>query len=264
MSRQRAVGLVGLALRFGPPGRGRGPRRVLGGRGRPPRFHFPTVGADPDRVLLASLRVRVRERIWTGSFSRRHPRECVEILNHHVVTTDVSVSDHWISGGPPGVWGREIAAYPDVVNVDCLAEVGEGSLYRIIFRNPPVVYLYRRLRLPFPLPLRIQGGFIRWEVVARARDFRRILRFARLADPGAQVVSLRSHPLRDHHPLLSESQRSLLSEAMAAGYFAVPRRISLTDLARQLERSKSSVSEAMAQVERKLLESALRPDSFAP
>lgn len=228
------------------------------------KVSLPDVGTDPDRVLLASLRVRVREEIWTGSFSRRHPKECVEILNHHVVTTDVSVSDHWISGQPPGVWGREIAAYPDVVNVDCLAEVGEGSLYRIIFRNPPVVYLYRRLRLPFPLPLRIQDGFIRWEVVARARDFRRILNFARQADPAAQVVSLRSHPLRDHHPLLSEIQRTLLSEAMAAGYFAVPRRISLTDLARQLERSKSSVSEAMAQIERKLLESALRPDSFAP
>jgi predicted DNA binding protein len=51
---------------------------------------------------------------------------------------------------------------------------------------------------------------------------------------------------------------------MAAGYFAVPRRITLTGLANKLGKSKSSLSEMLANIEKKLLESALNPTSVSP
>jgi len=185
----------------------------------------------------------------------------MEVLNRSELTEDASVSDHWISGGPPGVWAREIAGFPDVVKVDSLAEVGDGCIYRISYRNPPIVYLYRKLRLPLHFPFRIQAGIINWEVVARRSEFEAVLRYAKEVDPDFQLVSIRRRPLRSHLPVLTDTQQQLLNQAMAAGYFAVPRAITLTDFARQMGRSKSSVSEAIAVIERKLLESALRPST---
>jgi HTH DNA binding domain len=217
---------------------------------------------SPDRVLLATLRIRIPKVLWTGAFSRAHPNVSLEVLNRSDVSRDVSVSDYWIDGQPPGVWAREIAGYPDVLKVDSLAEVGEGCLYRITYRNPPVIYLYRELGLPIQFPLRIQAGSIHWEVVARRSEFDQVLRHVAKIDPEYQVVSIRRRPLRNHLPVLTESQHQLLTQAMAAGYFAVPRGITLTDLARRLDRSKSAVSEAIAIIERKLLESALRPTSL--
>ena len=220
--------------------------------------------ASEDRLLLATFRIRIPKGLWTGTFTAAHPNLTVETLNRSDVSKDVSVSDYWISGRPPGVWAREIAAYPDVLKVDSLAEVGEGSLYRITYRNPPVIYLYRELAMPIQFPLRLQGGYIRWEVVARHSEFERVLKYARETDPDMQVVSIRRGPLRSHLPQLTDSQQELLSRAMAAGYFAVPREITLTDLAKRLNRSKSAVSEAIAIIEKKLLESALRPTALAP
>lgn len=188
----------------------------------------------------------------------------LEVLNRADVSKDVSVSDHWIAGSPPGVWAAEIARLPGVFKVDSLAEVGDGCLYRITYRNPPVIYLYRELGLPIQFPLRIQDGIIRWEVVARRSEFRAVLKYTEKADPNFQVVSIRRRPLRSHLPVLTETQHQLLTQAMAAGYFAVPRGITLTDLARRLDRSKSAVSEGIAIIERKLLESALRPTSLTP
>jgi predicted DNA binding protein len=222
-------------------------------------------GASEAGLLVATLRVRIRTKgPWTGSFTRAHPSVVVDVLNRSDLDQDVSVSDHWISGGPPGVWAREISGYPDVRKVDSLAEVAEGSIYRITYENPPVVYLYRDLGLPIQFPLRIQGGVIRWEIVARRSEFESVVAYARTIDPRFQVVSIRHGPLRSHLPMLTDSQHQLLTHAMAAGYFAVPRGITLTGLARQLDRSKSAVSEAMAVIEQKLLESALRPTSIAP
>lgn len=217
-----------------------------------------------DRLLLATLRIRIPAGLWTGAFTSAHPNVSLEILNRADVSKDVSVSDYWISGQPPGVWTREIGGYSDVLKIDSLAEVGEGSLYRVTYRNPPVIYLYRELGMPIQFPMRLQGGFIRWEVVARHSEFQRVLKHVGKVDPDFQVVSIRRRPLRSHLPMLTENQQQLLTQAMAAGYFAVPRGITLTALARRLDRSKSGVSEAIAIIEKKLLESALRPTSLSP
>jgi hypothetical protein len=212
-----------------------------------------------DRLFLATLRVRIPRTLWNGPFSAEHPAVRMEVLNRTDVRPGCSVSDYWISGLPAGLWAREILAYPDVVQVDSLAEVGDGGLYRITYRDPPVVGLYRRLRLPLQFPLRIQAGFIRWEVVARYSEFQEILGHARSVDPAVSIVSIRRRPLRAHLPMLTTSQHELLSQAMAAGYFAVPRCITLTALARKLQKSKSSISESLALIEKKLFETVLRP-----
>jgi len=215
----------------------------------------------PARLFLATLRIRIPKRLWTGPFSSSHPNVRLEILNRVESGPERSVSDYWISGSPPGVWAAEIAKFPDVVHVDSLAEVGDGSLYRITYKNPPIVSLYRRLRLPLQFPLRLQAGFIVWEIVARRSEYDQIMEHVRDADPDFSIVSIRRRPLRNHLPLLTEPQHQLLNEAMAAGYFAVPRGITLTELARKLDRSKSGLSESIALIEKKLFESALGPNS---
>lgn len=141
--------------------------------------------------------------------------------------------------------------------------MADGCLYRITYRNPPIIYLYRELGIPIQFPLRVQDGVIRWEVVARRSEFRAVLDHAGKVDPRFQIVSIRRRPLRSHLPELTVSQHQLLTQAMAAGYFAVPRGITLTDLARRLDRSKSAVSEAIAIIERKLLESAMRSSALS-
>jgi len=208
--------------------------------------------------------VRIPSDLWTGQFSAQHPTIRLEVLNRTDLSADVSVSDYWIAGQPPGVWTKEIAAYPDVLQIDSLAEVADGCIYRVRYQNPPVVYQYRKLGLPLQFPLKIYAGTLTWEVIGRRTDFQEILKFARQRDPNLQMLSVRHRGLRTHLPLLTPAQHQLLTDAMSAGYFAVPRGITLTALARRLGRSKSAVSEALAIVEKKLLESSLRPTTLLP
>jgi hypothetical protein len=240
-----------------------GARERSGQRVRLERLRSGDEEEGRSRIQLATLKIRIPRNLWTGPFSSRHPAIRLEVLNRTDVTNDVSVSDYWISGGTPGEWALEIGAFPDVLRVDGLAAVGDGCLYRIKYRNPPVIRLYRRLHLPLQFPLRIQAGVLTWEVVARHAEFQRVMEYARRTDAGVQVVSLKRRPLRSHLPQLTDSQHELLTEAMSAGYFAVPRGITLTELAKKLDRSKSSISEGIALIEKKLVESALSAGSIA-
>jgi len=236
------------------------PRRLTMARRLDPSFTGSTSDVpDPARLVIATLNVRMSTGTWTMKFTRAHPGARVEILNRSAINGDLGVSDYWITGGVPGAWTREIQSYPDVKKVDALAEVGGGSLYRVSDRNPPVVHLYRKLGLPLQFPMRMQAGYIRWEVVSRQDEFRAILAYAREVDPRVEVVSIRNRPLRSHLPMLTETQQALLTRAMSEGYFAVPRGITLTELARRLNRSKSAISESIATIEKKLLESVMGP-----
>ena len=203
------------------------------------------------------MRLKMRRGTWTAAFTARHPTLRIEALNRTDVTTEISVSDYWISGGAPGEWAAEIASYPDVLHVDSMAALGDGCLYRLKYRNPPIIALYRRLKLPLQFPLRMQAGVVTWEVVARQNEFKAVLDYMRGADAGVQITSVRRRPLWSHLPALTDAQHQLLTEALSAGYFAVPRGITLTDLAKKLDRSKSSVSVGIALIEKKLVESAL-------
>jgi hypothetical protein len=237
---------------------------MLATQGRLRALQASEVPREEARLFIATLRVRIPAPTWPGDFSRAHPAVRLEVLSRSEVTPDVSVSDYWISGAAPGHWAPELLTYDEVLKVDSLAEVGGGCLYRITYQNPPIVYLYRRLSLPLQFPLRIQAGYIVWEVVARRSEFDEVMAYTREVDPSVTVVSIRRRPLRSHLPMLSAVQQSLLSEAMAAGYFAVPRGITLTNLARKVHRSKSSVSESIALIEKKLLESAMRNGVMTP
>ena len=240
--------------------RGTGPS----GAARLRRLRRVAPDASGPGLLIASLRVSIPQDVWAGPFSTRNSGVRLEVLNRTDLTKDTSVSDYWIGGQPPGAWAEEISVFADVLKVESLAEVGDGCIYRITYRNPPVVYEYRRLGLPLQFPLKIQNGTMTWEVIGRRADTEDILRFAKSRDPGLQVLSVRRRGLRSHLPLLTSAQQQLLTDAMSAGYFAVPRGITLTNLAVQLGRSKSALSEALAVIEKKLLESALRPTTLLP
>ncbi len=211
-----------------------------------------------DRLLLATFTVRVPDTTWFGPFSRRHPGLAIEILGSRRSGSHAIVADLWIQGVPPGLWTREIATYPDVGGAECLTGVGDGALYRARIRTPPVVDLYRRLRMPLPYPIRIRGGSVRWEVVARRAEFVTLLAFARKVDPRTRVTWTRTVPLRSHLPVLTTRQRELLHAAIESGYFASPPKISLGELARASGRGRVATSKVLAQIEERLLGSALR------
>ena len=194
---------------------------------------------------------------WLGRFSTAHPDLHIEALHWAAIDERTSVLDYWIAGVPAGLWTQEIASNPDVRKVDPLAESGEGGLYRVVQQMNPVVHLYRRLQLPLRFPLVIRGGVITWEVMARNSELDSILAFFRKRKLDVAISSVRRELGTGQIPVLTPHQRVLLTAALRAGYFAVPRGVSLTELARKLGRSKSSVSEALAHIEQRLLEGSV-------
>jgi len=206
-----------------------------------------------DRLAIMRLEFDIPRDVWLSAFSRAHPDLLIEVHNTMTVAPKQTLGDFEIYG-PKKDWTSEIARYRDVLQVTRLDVFPDLSRYRVRFSQPIYLALAHDLALLLRYPRTAQDGVFNCETVAETSQVHRLI--ARLRDAGckARVVSLRRDSLRSCRPTFTPVQREIFRQALASGYFEVPRRITLTGLATKLSRSKSTVSETLAVVERKLAE----------
>jgi predicted DNA binding protein len=208
-----------------------------------------------DRLAMVNIGVDVSDEAWPGKFTRLHPDLLIEVHNVFAVAGHNALGDFEIKG-TTREWAREIEAYPDVVELGPLDVPPERGRYRIRFHETVLISLIVKLEIILRYPTSISNGMVTFETVDRVSRIRRLLAALRRSGYEPRLVSLRKEFLRSARPNLTRVQSELFREALASGYFHVPRRITLTQLAMKLSRSKSTVSEMLAIVEKKLAEAA--------
>jgi HTH DNA binding domain len=201
------------------------------------------------------LEAKIPNKSWLGSFSRHHPELVLECINLVTLPGGDSLGEYEIFGSPKD-WTSEIARSPDVVEVENLEILPGVGRYRVRFREVIVAALATQLEIIVRYPRTVRHGILEVELIARLPQMRRLVRALREAGNEPRLVSLRRDSLRSVPLLLTPVQRTLFRQALASGYFEVPRRITLTGLAKVVSRDKSSVSRTLATVERKLAEVA--------
>ena len=153
-----------------------------------------------------------------------------------------------------GTWAEELRSLPHVKEVEELEGGPSGIHLRVTHQTAELVPIFRQMHLMHRFPFTIQAGEAYWVVVAPEPKIRRLLGRLRERVPSAVLESVRhTDPTRTAGPL-TPRQTDVLRRALAAGYFEVPRKITLTDLAKNLGMAASSLSESLAIVEKKLLE----------
>jgi predicted DNA binding protein len=107
----------------------------------------------------------------------------------------------------------------------------------------------------FSLPYEIRGGKVRVTFLGSAKQVRDFIK--RFEDAGVRyrVVSLTDAQFSPHSPLnrLTEKQRRALITAYTLGYYDVPKKIGLVQLAERLDRAHSTLDVQLRRAERRLL-----------
>lgn len=169
-------------------------------------------------------------------------------LGRHLSLVDVRF---WGVGGER--WWEEIRGLPGVSDVALLGSGDATGAVRVTYRDDPFLPLLRRLRLLRHLPIPIQDGVATWTVVGPEPRVRRLLRSLRDYDHLGRVELVRHGSVVEASSRLTARQAEVFHRALSAGYFDVPRKVSLTELAGELGVAISTLSVMLALIERKLL-----------
>jgi predicted DNA binding protein len=219
--------------------------------------------ADADPLAIMRVEFEVPRGVWLRNFTRSFPDLLVEVHNTLALDGSKTLGEFEVYG-PPGDWTQEIRRHPDVEQAERLVVFPDLGRYRVLFHRPVHLAIARDLEVLLSYPRSVRGGIFSCETVARRSKLRALIAALNGAGCRARVVSFRRDSLRSVRPELSPVQRRLFHAALEAGYFEVPRRISLTRLAERLGRSKSTVSQTLAHVERKLILSSSANEVAVP
>lgn len=203
---------------------------------------------------ICRLRVPLPESAWISRFSRQFPEVRIEVLSRLDVDRGRSLTEIEVHASTSESWADEIRALPRVSSVEEL-EGSPGRVHlRVVHRTSQFISIFRDLRLMRRFPFTIRGGDAFWVIVAPESKHRALLARLRAEAPAAVIESVRHPEVGGTGGPLTARQADLLRRAVAAGYFEVPRKVTLTTLAKNLGMAASSLSEALAIVEKKLVE----------
>lgn len=223
---------------------------------------LPPAPDEDDHFEVVKVDYEISPTTWISEFTRKHPDLRLEIWNAALLTPRHIIGEFVIFGqgdrSPAIDWTDEIRRCADVLKVDRVEVLPRFITYRVVSHQPPLFKLAAEYGLLLRFPRVISNGVMTCEIIARRSQVRGFVVAIRANGAKARILSLRPDSLRSSRLALTPIQRDILYRAVGAGYFEVPRRVTLTHLSKLLSRSKSSVSEELAIIERKVVENAIR------
>ena len=155
-----------------------------------------------------------------------------------------------------GDWEDELRTFKEVYDVEMFGSPGRVCNLHVVHQTPLFALIFRRLNLMWRLPISIRNGVSTWVVTGTEESMRHLEEELRSQSLDVVIDYVRHKTGEKTRGLLTRRQAEVFSKAMSAGYFEVPRHITLTALASQLGMAVSSLSEILAVVEKKILQEA--------
>lgn len=209
-------------------------------------------------MVIYRLAIQLPPGAMGPRFNAAHPDLRVEIRNRLELDAQNVLLEVAVFGPGATALEEEVRRYPEVTDLEVHSEGPDAAVYLMVAATPLVLEVIRRHRILTRYPLVIEGGWLRFETVGTAEEIRQALEGLRRGVGPSHVEAVRRGPVTLGGLGLSRPQEAIFRAAMDLGYYDVPRRTSVSGLAAHLGRSKSTISEALTRIDRRLAESALQ------
>lgn len=206
----------------------------------------------------ARLELTVPDDVWIGELTRQYPEATFRILAA-LPNEEAGVGLAEIHSERLPALLEEMRSYDDVTQVDVLNDPEESALVQFETTLPLLLMPARDSGVPLEMPFELSDGTAVWVVTAPSD---------RLSELGGQLrqfdISFTIDYIQyevDQDRLLTESQREIVGQAIHLGYYDTPRTCSLTRVASEVGRAKSTVSEMLHRAEGKIVKDFLDEES---
>jgi hypothetical protein len=139
---------------------------------------------------------------------------------------------------------------PAMRGLTLLEQAPDKARVRLDLDECPLLHAVNASGVLPRFPFQLRDGADEWLIISEREQAERFV--GDLRTRGVQVEIASSREYRPN-ATLTDRQRELMQAAIAQGYYEVPRRVTLTELARRLKVAKSTLSETLARGERHLL-----------
>jgi predicted DNA binding protein len=191
------------------------------------------------------------------ALSNGHPELEFSVLTRMELENGELMEDISVAGRHVSVeLTREMKAGKGVKSVQTLERSDNQVVYRLVIETTPLAKILKELHLLMRYPTPFDEGVVKLLIVADDQGIQRLLSRLSQVAPGTAIISVHHDSISGPTSILTPRQKEVFRLALAAGYWDVPRRATLADIAQTTNVAKSTLSEMLATIEMKLLREA--------
>lgn len=205
--------------------------------------HVPT-------MPFAKLTITIPDDIWIGTISRLYPDMQFRVL----AATATDENGHIrveIIGPQAATVCEDIRSQGTVTDVTVFDEGPHRRRVQVATTEPVLLTALQQSGVPLKLPFEASDGSMTFEAILTQDQLSRLGKTLEEFELPYGVEQIR--PERESKSLLTDRQRWLLHQAIDRGYYDTPRRISLVELADEVDIAKSTCSEILHRAEGQVL-----------
>ncbi|MFD1648062.1 helix-turn-helix domain-containing protein [Haloarchaeobius litoreus] len=205
-------------------------------------------------MIRARFRMTLPREIWISEVSRANPQATYRLLTAAAVQGRSLELGEVVADDPRPAVGS-VRDHPDVVAFDLLFVDDGRALSRYESTELRLYEFLGASSLPPLFPVVVEDGRMTFDVAATRDQFEAV--GAVLDDSEFQYELLSVVHTDESDDVLTDRQRECLRIARQAGYFEVPRRCTLADVADRLDVDKSTASVTLRRATERVLDQFL-------
>ncbi len=205
-------------------------------------------------ILVCRIAIPLPERCPCYQLSARYPDLNIQVEGCLPLGDGQMLERIRIQNAPgEGTTEELIRSSPDVRELTLVSQTEDSVIYQCTVPLSSVIAVHEKLHILPEFPFHIERGVESFLVMAQSSKCREFLSAIKEQIPGAVVTSISRDSITRVEGLLTERQREVFHYALTQGYWDVPRRTTLSDLATSLKVSKSTLHEILSSVESKII-----------
>ena len=210
---------------------------------------------EENKPSLAWIEIKTPKQKWISEIFRKYRDVEIVILNFLPYDFDEFIANAIILINHYKINEilDDIKSHPSVLECIVLELVENRAKINIKIEDPYLLYAIIKNGIIIDFPIRISEGLAIWKLVATRKRINNLLLQFEERDINFSLLRILNsdYSLDDDENRLNPEESKVIQKAIKLGFFDIPRRISLEELANELGKSKSALSVRLRKIIKK-------------
>ena len=210
---------------------------------------------ETSKTSLARVKIKFPEQLWISHIFKEFPDVKMEISHFLPYDLEKSIGNSAIEIMHYDIEKiiDEVRNHPSVFELSILEQEEKRVKFNIKTKDPYLLYAIIKCGVLIDFPVRVEDGFAFWRLVSSRERIDQLLTLFEQKKINFELLRIGISPynLEDDKNKLTLDELNILDKAISTGFFEIPRKISLEELANQMGKSKSALSVMLRKIIKK-------------
>jgi len=200
-------------------------------------------------IVQIKLSIEIPQDKWLATFNKKYPELNFHILSNILIRENIGITSFQIRGSSVMRFITDFKKKITEKTVQILYESEDRVILNVKEVDPWILNTLVKTELLISYPVLVKGGKIKIEAITNRSKVDRFLTQLKKKNIKAKIERIGYYY---KSTLLTQRQNEILNLAYQNGHFNIPRSVSLTEFAKDLNISKSALSETLRRIFKKL------------